>query len=555
MSSLRRLATRDNAALAVIWLAVTAYNLFKPYHIDDTTHLEIARWIAAHPLRPMSGMMNLVGIVTPVYSTNQPHLYFYLLAVWGSLFGYGEPAMHALQALFSLAAILLFYRIAQRLAPANALWLTAMLALGPSFVVEQNLMVDVPLLALWLLFFAALILGADADEGSQRRRFLVAALACTAAVLMKYSSLILLPILIVVIAYERRWRFVWVCIVPLAALVAWSVFNYFDYGSIHIIQRPLEAEDRRYASLTRLVAWMMTLGAITPFGLIAIVRLAPRLRRWGPAIYATTALMFALLVAAVAAGRLNEALADIALRAAFLINAAAMAAVAANVFVGRLSDRRALFPPSPADAQLLILFLWIAGHVSFYSLFAPFMAVRHLLLVLPAVLLVAALSWPARLPRADAAFGLATTLVLSVGLGWADWRFAAFYRDEAATIRATLPAGARIWFTGVWGWRWYAARAGLLPVDVDRIQLAPGDFVAVSRDEYSRKIHDQTPLVFVRSDVKPLGLGDLFCTADPVRFYKTAFTEAPWRLTRSCSNIVDIYRVAPNSMNSLGIGR
>jgi len=527
----------------VIWLAVTAYNLFKPYHMDDTADLEIARWIAAHPLHPMSGTLNWGGSDEPIYRTNQPHLYFYLLAMWGSLFGYGEATMHALQALFSLAAILLFYRIARRLVPANALWLTGMLAIGPSFAIEQNLMVDVPLLSLWLLFFDALILGADADARGQRRRFLVAASACAAALLVKYSSLLLFPILAVVIVYERRWRFSWALLVPPAAVAAWSLFNYLDYGGIHIIQRLGGRELGLYFSFRLSVAWTMTLGAITPFGLILIVRLLAPLRRWGPAIYAAAALLFMLFVAAVATGRLDEVLADRVLRATFLANAGAMILVVAIALVRWLADQRMPFPPNPANARLLILLLWIAGHLSFYSLFAPFMAVRHLLLVLPAVLLVGALLWPARLLRADAAFGLAASLTLSVVLGWSDWRFAAFFRDEATMIRATLPADAHLWFVGHWGWQWYAARAGLRQVDVERPELASGDFLVVPRDVIHQSIRDQPRMTFFRSDSKPLGLGDIFCTAKPATFYATLFDDGPWQLTHSCTNIIDIYRV------------
>lgn len=83
-----------SAVLVAFWLACTCCNLFKPFHIDDTAHLEIARWIAAHPLHPMSGILNWDGITDPIHRTNQPALYFYLLALWGSVFGYSEPAMH-----------------------------------------------------------------------------------------------------------------------------------------------------------------------------------------------------------------------------------------------------------------------------------------------------------------------------------------------------------------------------------------------------------------------------------------------------------------------------
>ena len=143
--------------LIALWAIVTAYNLFKPYHIDDTAYLEIARWISAHPLHPMQGLLNWNDFYEPIYNLNQPHLYFYLLALWGGAFGYSEPAMHALQSLSALACILLFHRLARVLVGPLALWATAIVVLGPAFIVEQNLMVDVPLLATWLAFFNPLI--------------------------------------------------------------------------------------------------------------------------------------------------------------------------------------------------------------------------------------------------------------------------------------------------------------------------------------------------------------------------------------------------------------
>ena len=144
---------REWVWLLVLWSIVTAYNLLKPYHIDDTVHLEIARWISNHPLHPMSGLVYWDGIKKPIYQLNQPPLYFYLLAFWGGVFGYGAAAMHVLQSLASLCCILLFNRLARVLVGPEALWATAVLVLGPAFIVEQNLMVDVPLLATWLAFF------------------------------------------------------------------------------------------------------------------------------------------------------------------------------------------------------------------------------------------------------------------------------------------------------------------------------------------------------------------------------------------------------------------
>ena len=147
MSRLRRVLLSERSLLLMIWFLATACNLDKAYHIDDTAYLETAEWIAEHPTTPMTGLVNWSWSAEPIHYMNQPPLYSYLLAGWGMLFGYGEIPMHALQSLFTLVVVFFFFGIARMLAPSYSLTFTALLVLGPAFLVGQNLMVDVPALA------------------------------------------------------------------------------------------------------------------------------------------------------------------------------------------------------------------------------------------------------------------------------------------------------------------------------------------------------------------------------------------------------------------------
>jgi hypothetical protein len=222
--------------LFLAWSVITAYNLLKPFHIDDTAHLEIARWIAAHPLRPMSGLLNWSGTDEPINKTNQPHLYFYLMAVWGWLFGYSELAMHALQSIFAAICIVIFYLIARRLVPLHATWLAVIFVIGPAFVVEQNMMVDVPLCAVWLAFFGVLI--CKIGSNNQGARYASLGLLCSAAILIKYSSVVLFAILLISLIVERRGAQWWALLIPISSVALWSAFNLADYGRVHIFDRP-----------------------------------------------------------------------------------------------------------------------------------------------------------------------------------------------------------------------------------------------------------------------------------------------------------------------------
>jgi 4-amino-4-deoxy-L-arabinose transferase-like glycosyltransferase len=411
----------DRVWLIAVWVIVTAYNLFKPYHIDDTAHLEVARWISAHPLHPMSGVLNWRGTGEPISQLNQPHLYFYLLALWGRVFGYGEAAMHAMQSLAALACILLFYRLGRALAGPMALWATAMLILGPAFIVEQNLMVDVPLLAAWLAFFTPLI--CDIDSPHQNRRYGLAALACAAAMLIKYNSLVLLPILGLSLLLERRKAQAWTILIPLAVLGLWSLFNFLDYGAVHIATRPLYDVKRHGLPLllllltSRAVAWVLALGALTPLGLIAWVQ-HRKLVRAETAIYAAAFVGFAATILAVASGVLPDWRSDRLLWVVFILNGS-------SVLLALVPDVRSvvfskLWRPETgrALAPTIYLLLWILSTTAFFVVFSPssFISPRYVLLILPALTLLLVARWDGSLSRASKIAGLAFTAIVSAGL-------------------------------------------------------------------------------------------------------------------------------------------
>jgi len=520
---------REWVWLVGLWLVVTGYNLWKPYQVDDAAHLAIAAWIIGHPWHPMRGVLNWVGVAAPIYKTNQPHLYFYILAAWARCFGFGEVAMHALQSVFAALCIALFYRISRILCAGRALWMTAMLALNPAFIVEQNLMVDVPLLSLWLGFFEALLCGADAP--AQHWRFARAGLFAAAAVLMKYSSLVLLPLMLAaLLAERRRAQMVWLG-VPVAALAAWSLFNWWDYGGVHLAtafhagaKTYHDVPLRRFGLLRRLVksviAWTIAVGALTPLGLIAVAeRLAPRRAVW---VYAGCGLALWLLAVLVALRVVPDWLGDRALWLGFVVSGGAVLPL---LWPGWVQWR-------------CYAVLWVVAASLFTICLAPFIAARHVLLILPAILLLAGVE----LPRRALVFGLAMSVVISAGLGLSDFQFAAFYRAEARSVAAELPPGARIWAAGHWGWQYYALQAGLTQLDIERSTVLPGDYVLVPR-EADHELPAGISLALVRTDVAPFTPFNPFCTGRPGRFYLSYVFRGPWSLSAGCAPHLDIFRV------------
>src|SRR3990172_9041821 len=118
------------AVLLAIWAVVTALNLTKAVHIDDTGYLLIVRHILKQPLHPMSGLIHWGDHEAPIYSVNQPDLLPYIYALTMLAVGERELALHLVMSAFSLVAVVCFYFTAASVDRKAAGALTAAFCLG-----------------------------------------------------------------------------------------------------------------------------------------------------------------------------------------------------------------------------------------------------------------------------------------------------------------------------------------------------------------------------------------------------------------------------------------
>src|SRR5689334_6002049 len=94
--------------LTLLVAICAAANVGKPVHIDDAAYLAIVNWISAHPLHPLSGLLNWSDRALPFSALNQPVLYMYLQALVWALFGPSLLAQHILMAVTSGGVVLVF---------------------------------------------------------------------------------------------------------------------------------------------------------------------------------------------------------------------------------------------------------------------------------------------------------------------------------------------------------------------------------------------------------------------------------------------------------------
>jgi 4-amino-4-deoxy-L-arabinose transferase-like glycosyltransferase len=517
--------------IATTW----AFNLTKPVHIDDTAYLKMAEHIVQQPLRPMSLVLNWGDDSRPAFDEmNQPPLFFYVLALSLQVFRSSELAGHVALALASGLAVLLCFGVARRVAPDTALLMTAACTLGPAFLPAQNIMTDVPLLTCWLATVYFLLRAGETV--APNRDYALAGLAAAAACLLKYSSLGLLGAFAAVLIGRRHWRGLWAPAIPLVALAAWSIWNYEVYGRSHLLARSLPADAAAIG--VKAIDWMTGLGLAVPWAWLTLARRP--FSRWtalGGSLAVTCAVaMFAVM----RASGLGDAQAGLVTAMLIANGAAALAAAIHAISAGRRAGG------SPLDRdRTLVLGCWLIGAAGIAIGLAPFMALRHVLLAVPPLVLLVIRGhqdWFRR--RAVAAGVLVLTAVPGAALAAADHAWAAVYPRYAAVLAERYPAPpAAVVAVGHWGWQWYAGQRGWREYDRQHTQLGAGHLVfepaKVNRPPFSSEHAGR--LVHIGEVSVPATVLTTIRTA-PLYTYSWRMGLAPVAFSRSPVETFNVYR-------------
>jgi hypothetical protein len=141
---------------------------------------------------------------------------------------------------------------------------------------------------------------------------------------------------------------------------------------------------------------------------------------------------------------------------------------------------------SRRDPDSALLGLWVVGTFVFVSLLNWTINARSVLPLIPAAAILSMRrletmhrAWTRSLIL-PVAGGLMVSGVLSIWVTGADARLANLAREAAQSIRGrTSNEVGTLWYEGHWGFQYYMAQLGALPVDAQDFQIRAGDLVAV----------------------------------------------------------------------------
>lgn len=534
-----------------LWLFVSLFNFTKAVHIDDAQYLEVARHITLDPLHPLSGLMNWFDSFEPIHQLLiHPPLIPYMYAGIIGIFGESELAFHLFFSIFTLASIILFYAIAREFSPSYAYLSTVMFFMGPAFLPSQNLMMDVPILSVWLFFFYLLFYAFK--KKTPLRYLVLASITIGGATLVKYSGLTLMGVLFIYLFLTRRLKYAWIMIIPLGIVIFWAVFNLFDYGGIHI----LEMSERKSFAIANILdrsrGWILDLGAILPFTFVFIPFLLKRYRWVG--------LLGSVLVAvwyAFTYGYFSNQKGEIFfLRILFFANG--MLVLWLVLMMGIEYFLRLIMDKHTSEyVRHVILWIWFVGISIYMIVFLSIMAVRHILPVLPALFfLFGAYVFP-KVKKNLLIYGCIVNCGLGIILATSDWVFADVYRQYAPIVSAyvrRMPGdnNRQYYFGGHWGWQWYAQKEGFVQYDKWDSQFKDGDILVMPEMEQQiiNPIHSRymfqydsievpfQPLAYIRTMTDPL--------VAPRGYYATGDEYLPWIVSSEPLENFRIFKVDRN---------
>jgi hypothetical protein len=488
---------RTPLLLAVV---LTLLNAVKPLHMDDSAYFHYATQIARSPLDPYGFTSNWFDPPRPAMHVLAPPV---LPAWWAAainLFG-PRPLLWKLWLfpfcwMFTWSLADLMRRFGRGLeAP-----FTSFIALSPALLPSINFMLDVPALALNL---AAIAVFARASDRGSMRLTALAGLLAGLAMQTKYTGLLAPAVVLLYGICFRQLRLALLATGIAAAIFAgWEAFLVLRYGESHFLYHAWmsQASGKMSAKLGLLLPLLTNLGGVAPF--VAVLGLAAlRWRQRTVLIVATLVLSgFALLALLPprygiiiwhdAGQREHLGLRHVMFALYFTLLGTTLALIMSRLLRRRGRDRVSVF-----------LTLWLVLEIAGYFTLSPFPAVRRLLGIF-VVLTFLVQRLAARTCRASERGGLVrkvVTMGIALGLLYyaVDLHDARVYRraaERSAQAIVDHDPTARVWYTGHWGFEFYAERAGMLPVFVDESPLQQGDWLVVPDGRCARQDFIVDPL-------------------------------------------------------------
>ncbi len=523
-----KISTLRNSNISLLifsWAIITLININKAYHMDDTFHLEAANCIEESPLTPLSGKINWENSPMPMYEFNQPPLFFYTILLTKKIFNDSEIVMHLMMSIFSFLSIFFFYRLTVFYKAKNKKLLLLLFAFCPAFIVNQNLMTDVPILAMSLGTMYFLLMGLKDDK---LKHFIFSVIFLSLGLLIKYSLIPLFFTVLLSIVLSKKYKNLMVLIIPILVISVWSLWNIIEYDSIHILDRPKSGFHPQ-----KILAYLSTLGSVSFISGIYIYYYLPK-KITQYSIYLLF-VVFCLLIPLVYYGYIGESISTMVLSVFFLVNGLTIMSITLLVILQKIRKGGVSYLKSyefPIMIYIIVFSLFI-------GLLAPFNATRHILLITPFLILAGSHMFD----KVYSVYRLVlfSTIIIGVLLGISDWIYADFYRRSVINIKIKADT---VWSMGHWGWQWYSKKAGMRIYSTnDSLKLNCGDYIVFPKNIHRQELSSGIRIDTVGYITEDPSLLTFLSGKNYASMYISSIYNPPWSLSNITIDTIFVCKV------------
>ena len=480
--------------LAVTMIALTS---LKPFHCDDVVYHEYAAHIATHFADPLEFDVLLSQQPKPAHQIQFPLVFPYIWAVAIRLVGdwpaAGNLASVPFLIVFCWALDALLRRFAGNVSR-PFLWC---IALSPAVLPGINRMLDVPSMALAL---AAVETFLRSCETTSARLAIVSGLCAGLAIEIKYTALVVPACLVLAGVFQGHARRGVV-----ATVVTMGVFAACEYAVAALTGHAIFLEALRRTSgatdlpirLGELAVSVIAIAGATHLTLPLVSLAAMRVARfWLGAATAVTVGSFVLI--AVFWTNATYHLENVLFGAVGIFGWIALAVLIRSNFASSEGST----PPINARRMDAFLVAWLLLELAAFFVISPFPATRRLLGIAIVAGLIVARKASHSLDHANVlnVRGAAiVTILLGLAMNGLDVREADARRRavrQSLPIVASDASTATCWFTGHWGFDYYARQAGYRAVVPGASQIRRGDWVVIPADRFYPQSIDLDPRAF-----------------------------------------------------------
>jgi 4-amino-4-deoxy-L-arabinose transferase-like glycosyltransferase len=497
-------------------------------YLDEHIYLHVAEMVWAKDWRfPQDTPWIIFGIPMVNLSIHShPPLGEYFLALMLKLFGhFQEVPFRLLWGVFPIMAVLSFYRLARRFTT-NPLIVSSLFAVSPAFfLMSPTLMMDIPMLALFLL---GLGLYLDSIDG-KRHRLWLAPICFVLSAGTGYTMLVPLGCLFLWAAAKKRplRELASILAVPFV-LFLWLMLMRSHFGVIPIAET-IKHFSVASAFTSNFPALFSFLGGVSllPWAFLACIDL---LKKW-------------ILVAAgffIATGlSFLQPLPSLSYRLWYIVLASCGIALLIT-FIAKCIDGES----SPRATAKGFLILWLPSVLLFFLVTADMVNARYLLLALPPLFLILF----ANVHRMRAVFTIAATLILSAALAIGDYRYVNSYRDWAAKHIAPLQEqGFRIWCASESGLRFYLKQKGIDILSMYDLRPRGGDLIVRQSSFRYGLSSELEPLLLsiFKEDIRDSYFLRTFVRDSGAGFHDSHFGIVPFSFSKGPLDQIEIMEVSP----------